>query len=136
MRSGAAIKSDNLITQTENQSGTRKETEVESIHKTFGIKRKSIKEIKSSPTSKEDLFKGMEVTFDYALPQTWLDTFSKWCTDHLPVCYGAINYNLIRSTSVMAYPKDDYARVVSACTEVHEAQKLYMKLRGWTLVEA
>jgi len=109
---------------------------VENRNKTFGIKRKSIKEIKSSPTSKGDLFKGMEVTFDYALPQTWLDTFSKWCVDHLPSSYGEINYNLIRSTSVMAYPKDDYARVVSACTEVHEAQELYMKLRGWTLVEA
>ena len=102
----------------------------------FGITRRSIEQLKNNPASKEDLFKGIETTIDYALPQTWLDTFSKWCGHHLPMIYGKVDYELIRSTSVMAYPKDEHARVVSACTEVHQAQELYMETRGWTLVEA
>ena len=104
----------------------------------FGIAQRPIEQLEDNPTSKEDLFKGMEVTFDYSLPQIWLNLFSKWCAEYLPLSYGAgeITYDLIRSTSVMAYPKDDHARVVSACTEVHEAQELYMETRGWTLVEA
>tara|TARA_Y100000361_G_C11098802_1_gene310694 strand:+ start:124 stop:471 length:348 start_codon:yes stop_codon:yes gene_type:complete len=91
----------------------------------YGITTKTIQQLRANPASKEELFKEMSDTFDYALPQEWLNSFADWCEHSLPVVYGKLTYDLIRSTSVMAYPKDDFARVVSACEEVHTALQLY-----------
>jgi len=56
-------------------------------------------------------------TFDYALPQQWLNDFSK---------YSRFNYNFILATTfwnydfIMGYP-------ISACTEINEEIKKYME---------
>lgn len=75
----------------------------------------TISELEKMRISKGELFKDMEKikTFDYTLPQEWLNNFSLWCK----MSDFNINYELIRSTTVWLYPEN---KPVSMCTEVQE----------------
>ena len=60
--------------------------------------------------SKSDMFgPQLDCAFDYALPQEWLNEFSKH-----------IDYDLIRTTVVWAYPKEHstFGVPVTCCEEV------------------
>jgi hypothetical protein len=74
--------------------------------------------------SKGELFQDlMKVkTFDFALPQEWLDNFSN---RHQCKLKG-ITYELIRSTTVWTYPE---SKPLSLCTEVQEQIDLYMDMQ-------
>ena len=64
--------------------------------------------------TKERIFKGVDFTFDYALPQTWLDSLA----DKI---YSP-SYNVILSTTVWAYPPGNFFGIpVTACVEVQQA---------------
>lgn len=52
-------------------------------------------------------------TFDYALPQPWLNAFDRHCKEH---CTN-VTYDLIRSTCVWGYGQDK-SGPVTACFEV------------------
>jgi hypothetical protein len=69
--------------------------------------------------SKDDIFKELSITFDYALPQDWLDMLA-----NLP---GAPSYDAILSTTVWGYPPGNIMGIpITACIEVQAAiNKLY-----------
>jgi len=58
-----------------------------------------------------------EVTFDYALPQQWLDDF---------VDRNNIPYETVRSTTFYVYDEFIYGYPVSGCTEVEN-----ILMEGW-----
>jgi hypothetical protein len=84
----------------------------------------TIEELEKMRISKDKLFKNlMKVkTFDFALPQEWLDNFSN---RHQCKLKG-ITYELIRSTTVWVYPE---SKPLSLCTEVQEQIDLYMDMQ-------
>ncbi len=70
--------------------------------------------------SKGDIFEGLEVTFDYALPQGWLDSLAD--RPYSP------SYNVILSTTVWAYPPGFFSGIpVTCCIEVQQAIDKYHK---------
>ena len=74
----------------------------------------SMEVLESLNVTKEQLFKEMTITFDYALPQDWLNALAS-----LP---GAPSYNTIISTTVWAYPPGLFAGIpVTCCIEVQQA---------------
>jgi hypothetical protein len=79
-------------------------------------------QLESLHVSKDELFKDTKETFDYALPQTWLDAFWAFCKERaLPV-----TYDLITSSTVWLYPKGNYFGMpLTACTEVKQALEKY-----------
>jgi hypothetical protein len=85
----------------------------------------TIDELARNPRTKGELFQDLRdgnVTFDYPLPQYWLDHFAAWCQVHAP----AVTYGWITSTTVWAYGHDDMCGgPVSVCHEVQEALLLY-----------
>ena len=63
--------------------------------------------------TKEHIFKGLEFTFDYALPQTWLNML---------VNQTGIDYNVVISTTVWGYPPKFLMGIpITACVEVQQA---------------
>ena len=80
----------------------------------------SIQTLESMSVSKRDLFASVKSTFDYALPQDWLNDFSKHCKD----CNPDITYDLIASTTVWIYDLC-FGRPLFACTDV---KKAYIKM--------
>lgn len=81
---------------------------------------RSIQEIESMPATKEKIFQDVAdtVTTDTALPQQWLNQFSKWCSENYP----AVTYDLIRSSCVWAYHKGNlFGFPVTCCIEVIDA---------------
>lgn len=81
-------------------------------------KAKSIAEIESLRCSKADLFESYDGSFDFALPQQWLNDFAAWCTTHRREC----TYDLIRSTCVWTYPENV---PMTACEQVYFAYQAY-----------
>lgn len=82
------------------------------------LKTYSLQELNELRLSKGELFSQFKETFDYALPQTWLDNVSAWCKANSPI----ITYDLIRSTTVWSYGKGDLlGGPVTVCNEVHDA---------------
>lgn len=78
------------------------------------IKQFSINTLYSMNVTKEDLFKGLGFTFDYALPQPWLD--------ELVARPGAPSYRTVLSTTVWAYPPGLFmGKPLTVCTEVQSA---------------
>jgi len=93
-----------------------------------------LEEIKNGNYGKGELtellgFKERFDTWDYALPQTWLDQFSKWIeTMDVNNKWWARNldYHKILGTTVYAYGKEaKTGQAVSCCFEVNHALKEY-----------
>lgn len=55
----------------------------------------STSELLQMNVSKIELFQPVPQGYDFALPQAWLDNFSKWCKQESP----QVTYDLIRSTT-------------------------------------
>jgi len=64
--------------------------------------------------TKERIFKGLECTFDYALPQTWLNSLASQ--------KGAPSYDAVVFSTVWAYPPGNLFGIpITACIEVQQA---------------
>ena len=75
-------------------------------------------EIEKLNCTKERLSKLLKLkTFDYALPQDWLNDFSE---------YSRFNYNFILHTTFWCYDFI-YGKPVSACTAINKEIEKYMK---------
>ena len=86
---------------------------------------KSAAELKSLRLSKDEAFAGLSDTFDYAMPQNWLNEFADFCIDRDSV----VSYDLIRSTTVWAYPAIGsglQSGPVTCCEEVYSAHKEWL----------
>ena len=87
---------------------------------------KSADQLKSLRLSKEESFAGLDDTFDYAMPQNWLNGFADFCIDRDSV----VSYDLIRSTTVWAYPATGsgvQVGPVTCCKEVYSAHKEWVE---------
>lgn len=87
-----------------------------------GLELQTAAELTRAGISKAEAFKTLneqeDVSFDYALPQPWLDAFAKWCETHYP----DISYHLILSTTVATYHKSQLGEVFcTRCSEVYGA---------------
>jgi len=70
--------------------------------------------------TKESCFNGYDESFDYSLPQDWLNQFSDWCKKYRP----KVTYQIILSTVVWAYPEGScMGQPVTCCHQVAEAFK-------------
>src|SRR6056297_841933 len=81
-----------------------------------GIETIPMKRIKDSGLTKEDIAKQCipkDITFDYALPQPWLDAFSD---------YSSYSYHEILGTTFTLYSDDRNIRgfIFSACAEISD----------------
>jgi hypothetical protein len=84
----------------------------------------TIEELKEKRMSKEELFKGINFSFDHSLPQDWLDEFSNWCK----IYYPEITYDIILSTTIWAYTQNNfYGFPVFGCLEVCEKHFYYLR---------
>lgn len=74
--------------------------------------------------SKQEIFEDCPATYDFALPQNWLNDFSEWCECH----FRGVTYDLIRSTCVWVYP-ERYAcgEPMTCCLEVLKAYEGWVK---------
>ena len=83
----------------------------------------TIEQLKEERMSKEELFDGSNFSFDYSMPQDWLNDFSDWCKKYQP----EISYDLIHSTTVWAYTgKHYYGFPVFECIEVYITYLQYL----------
>lgn len=73
-------------------------------------------EIVDMHASKGDLFADLCETFDYALPQRWLNDMTDFCEAE----GNEVTYDMIRSTTVWVYGKTETGPR-SCCTEVANA---------------
>lgn len=87
------------------------------------------KELLNTSYTKGKLFQGAdkEGSFDYALPQGWLDDFANWCGVNAP----HVTYHLIMSTTVWLYPKNGTHGPMTACREVGNAYVTYLTKGGY-----
>ena len=79
--------------------------------------------------TKADLFQDLVaegVTFDYALPQVWLNEFSDWCRRHYP----SVTYGLILTTTVWGYGEKRQGPIFR-CREVFEAYSRWVNKRDF-----
>ena len=82
----------------------------------------SYEDLNQMRISKGELFHDIDITFDYALPQEWLDKFADWCIVNYPI----VTYHLIRSTTVWAYTKGSlFGEPLTVCIEVDNALDTY-----------
>jgi|TARA_R110002096_G_scaffold321278_4_gene515373 hypothetical protein len=96
------------------------------------FKGRSADKLKSLRLSKEEAFSGLSDTFDYALPQNWLNDFADFCIESDSV----VSYDLIRSTTVWEYPVmrpirflGSYSQSgpVTCCEEVYSAHEEWVR---------
>ena len=84
-----------------------------------------IDELEEMQISKAEFFEGLQIDYDFALPQNWLNAFSDWCAKNCP----DVSYSMIRSTTVWGYPERDCDSFlpgpIFACSEVFDAFRLY-----------
>ena len=74
----------------------------------------SLETLTNMSISKSEIFKDMNISFDYTLPQGWLNRIAQ-----LP---GAPSYDAILSTTVWAYPPGLFFGIpITACIEVQQA---------------
>lgn len=64
-----------------------------------------------APITKGELFSDLDETFDYALPQSWLNYF---------VQKTGLDYDLVRSTTVWLY-QNNYIGPITVSAEVADA---------------
>ena len=85
----------------------------------ISIKQYSWEELNEMRIGKWVLFQELLCERDYSLPQDWLNRFSHWCRDN----GSYITYDLIRSTTVWAYPDKALfgGMPVFACSDVQVA---------------
>jgi hypothetical protein len=81
----------------------------------------SINELEKMKVSKGELFAdyGKAKSFDFALPQVWLNSFANYCKQG----QRELSYHLILSTTVWVYPE---SKPISLCTEVQKEIDNYM----------
>ena len=91
----------------------------------IGFNSKPLKQIKGQ--SKGETFDQCPFTFDYALPQQWLDEFADWCSDN---GLENITYHLILGTTVWGYPETHrtFGCPVTCCCEVLEAMERWQRV--------
>lgn len=83
--------------------------------------------------SKGKLFEELKGTFDYTLPQWWLDKFAKYCIEQAEENEYDIlvTYDLIASSTVWYYPPSGRLQFsgmpVFGCIEVETAYRKYEK---------
>ena len=110
----------------------------------------TLAQLSEKPRSKQEVFEGLEGSFDYAMPQGWLNEFSDWCKTHQFYWIQDVTYDLIRSTTVWHYKpeRDSMGRPCTCSLEVAKAylqfeiqhcgikDVIYMLVNffGWTLV--
>lgn len=85
----------------------------------------TIRQLVESNVSKDKSFKGLDCTFDWALPQGWLDAFAEWCKANVP----EVTYDIIRGSTVWAY-RDGFGKPTTCCTEVFDAYQKYWANRN------
>jgi len=87
----------------------------------------TLKELKESGISKRELTKDIKFTFDYAVPQPWLDDFSDWCKLNHP----ELDYHTILFSVVWGYPKNKFwgGLPIFFCKEVLNAYREYREYR-------
>jgi len=85
----------------------------------------SAKQLKSLRLSKEECFSNYDGTFDYAIPQDWLYSFSDWCKAN-PARTHNVTYDLIIATTCWAYPESE---PVTCCADVAYAYRRYSNPR-------
>ena len=83
-----------------------------------------LEKLKEMRVSKRELVKMMlieDITFDYALPQNWLDDFVDGAAMKIkfPRLSREEVYSLVLSTTVWVYPKGStFGHPISGCTEI------------------
>ncbi len=92
-------------------------------HKIEIPKLATCKQLEALHLSKEECFANLEGSFDYAVPQQWLDKFANWCRDNAMTPRGT-TYDLIRSTTVWVYPESE---PMTCCAEVYYAYQRYQQ---------
>ena len=83
----------------------------------------TLAQLSEKPRSKQEVFEGLEGSFDYAMPQGWLNGFSDWCKTHCP----EVTYDLIRSTTVWHY-KPERDSMGRPCTCSLEVARAYLEM--------
>ena len=69
--------------------------------------------------SKDDIFKELSITFDYALPQDWVDRLAM---------LSPVTYRMILSTTVWGYPPGNIMGIpITCCIEVQQAINKFNK---------
>ena len=95
----------------------------------------TIDQLQALGINKGDAFCNLiDGSFDYALPQPWLDTFAAWCRGN--TWHINVTYDLILSTTVWHYPAYPntggcYSKAVgpvTCCEEVYMAYKEYERV--------
>jgi hypothetical protein len=82
----------------------------------------SIKQLQLLHCSKSEYFVNAPFTFDYALPQDWLNEFANYAEHH------GVSYDDIRSTTVWAYNWNGYSGPVTICSEVARIYERYLAI--------
>lgn len=81
---------------------------------------KTFDQIRKLHSTKSELFENLKSTFDYSLPQNWLDSFANWCKEN----NHDTGYYKIMGTTVWAY-SDQYRGPVTCCSEVYDSWLLW-----------
>ena len=80
----------------------------------------TLEQLKSLDMTKGEAFANYDGTFDFALPQDWLNDFASHC--------GNITYDNIISTTVWAYPDGmPCGQPMTCCKEVYLAYKRWTR---------
>ena len=88
----------------------------------------SIETLNKTQRPKWELFQN-DKSFDFALPQEWLNEFAAWCQVN---GRKEVTYDLIRSTTVWSYVNDKFAgRPLFKCKEVYFAYKAYKSCKSY-----
>lgn len=90
---------------------------------------KTIDELIAAAVTKGDVFKDLGMTYDYAVPQPWLDAFADWCKYCPMTNITRVTYSLILSTTVWVYPPIGKGQCgpMTCCSEVLWAWNAYMR---------
>lgn len=91
---------------------------------------KTLKQLQASRVTKGEMFEALKeqrVTFDYALPQTWLDEIAKFAKS----ISKTVTYDLIVSTTVWYYRQggDAFGNALTGCAEVKTMIDYYYRTR-------
>jgi len=85
------------------------------------IELRTVNELTESSISKGKAFESLEGSFDYSLPQYWLDSVTKFAIDSGRL---DVSYDLILSTTVWQY-SNGHGRPLTCCQEVAEIIEQY-----------
>jgi len=94
----------------------------------------TLKQLQSLEMSKEECFENViGGSFDYALPQQWLNEFADWCKANSQKLHkdksgcSRVTYDVIASTTVWHYPPytEGNSGPLTCCAEVYYAYLRY-----------